>query len=326
MNDKDGFIATSLIYSFFLVFISILAVLVSNFIANKTILLRYNDDIISKKNRDTYTINFTTHGSENFKIIYDEDDGNKEKVEIQGQTLTNLIQDSKFVNNEGRWVNSGSPNFYANRSYNGKSGALLSNPAISSSIYQKNIMSTYNHKYYFSLEYASNSAFRTYLSNSSGASMIDLPSTALAWNRVGKTFMESNITTGPNNIFYIQSTNRGTGYFTNAMLIDLTEHYTHGREPEADWMDENIKHFDGTINYLKIQRLEKNEEVIVKMITTQKNFANVRINSCVGKNGKWNMSGNIQNQIKYDSVEKKYYSIFTFKNISDNIDCDLEWY
>lgn len=323
---KDGFIATSLIYSFFLVFITILAVLVSNYIANKTILLRYNDDIIAKKNKNTYTINFTTHGSENFKIIYDEDDGNKEKVEIQGQTLTNLIQDSKFVNNEGRWVGSGSPGFYANRSYNGKSGAYLNNPTISSSIYQKNIMSTYNDKYYFSLEYASNQPFRTYFANSTGLTTMNLPSTGLGWRRVGMTFVEANTTTGPNNIFYIQSTNRGTGYFTNAMLIDLTEHYTRGREPEVDWMDQNIKHFDGTINYLKIEHLERNEEVIVKMITTQKNFRNVRINSCTGTNGKWNSSGNIQNQIKYDSQEGKYYSVFTFKNISDDIDCDLEWY
>ncbi len=324
--NKDGFIATSLIYSFFLVFISILAVLVSSFIANKTILIRYNEDILAKKNRDTFTINFVTHGSENFKIIYDEKDGNKEKVTIQGQTLTNLIQDSKFVNNEGRWVTSGTANFSANRSYAGKSGALMNNPAVSASILQKNIMSTYNDKYYFSVEYASNSNFSAYLANSSTASKINLPSTGLNWKRLGKTYTETNTTTGPYNIFYIQALTRGTGYFTNPMLIDLTEHYTRGREPEADWMDENIKPFNGTINYLKIEYLERNEEVIIKMITTQKNFRNVRINSCQGKNGKWNMTGNTQNQIKYDSQEKKYYSIFTFKNISDDIDCDLEWY
>ena len=38
MKSESGFIATSLIYTFFLAFIAILTALLSNYIANKTIL------------------------------------------------------------------------------------------------------------------------------------------------------------------------------------------------------------------------------------------------------------------------------------------------
>lgn len=47
---KDGFIATSLIYSFFLVFIGVLTALVGSYIANKQILNRFNEDIIAEMN------------------------------------------------------------------------------------------------------------------------------------------------------------------------------------------------------------------------------------------------------------------------------------
>jgi len=58
---KNGFIATSLIYSFFLVFISVITALAGNYIASKNILHRFNDEIVAGMN-DTSTI-FITDGN-----------------------------------------------------------------------------------------------------------------------------------------------------------------------------------------------------------------------------------------------------------------------
>lgn len=61
---KEGFIATSLIYSFFLVFLAIIAALLSNYIGNKTILDRYNDDAAESLNRNPFVVVFLTYNAE----------------------------------------------------------------------------------------------------------------------------------------------------------------------------------------------------------------------------------------------------------------------
>ncbi len=336
MKDNKGFIATSLIYSFFLVFIAIMAALIGNFIANKTILLRYNEDLEDKKNRDTFNIKLTSRGSENFKVVYDEDT-NEEIVDVKGQTLTNLIQDSEFVNDEFRWVKNGEIEFTPNNLYENRSGLLIRNSVPSSSVLQKNIMSIYGNKYYFSIEYASNYSelLEAKLSNTPSAK-ISLPSNNDIYKRVSFSYTESNETTGPYNIFSIENTGISDelydtsktkeAHFTKAMLIDLTGHYDAGREPHTDWLDENIEYFDGTINYLKADYIERNEEVIIKMYTTQKDFKNIKYLKCTGKNDSWrDEDANMKTEIKYDNNTSKYYGFLTLKNISDDIDCNLEW-
>ena len=49
MKNNSGFIATSLIYTFFLAFIAILTALLGAYIANKTILERYNNDVLDRR-------------------------------------------------------------------------------------------------------------------------------------------------------------------------------------------------------------------------------------------------------------------------------------
>ena len=85
MNRK-GFIATSLIYSFFLVFIAIIAALLNNFIANKNILTRYNEDAQESLNNNKYTVKVVTSGAETNTTTQ------------RGQTLYNLVRDGRFQN------------------------------------------------------------------------------------------------------------------------------------------------------------------------------------------------------------------------------------
>ncbi len=56
--------ATSLIYSFFLVFLAIIAALLSSYIANKTILNRYNEEVIENLNQNPFIVAFLTYNAE----------------------------------------------------------------------------------------------------------------------------------------------------------------------------------------------------------------------------------------------------------------------
>ena len=53
---KRGFVATSLIYSFFLVFLAVLAGLIRNYVANKLVLERFNENAASVLNTNKYRI------------------------------------------------------------------------------------------------------------------------------------------------------------------------------------------------------------------------------------------------------------------------------
>ena len=73
---KNGFIATSLIYSFFLVFIAIIATLLNSYIASKTILDRYNEEITNDLNGTTFSLivqskNANIDGGKLFKCAYE---------------------------------------------------------------------------------------------------------------------------------------------------------------------------------------------------------------------------------------------------------------
>ncbi len=78
--EKKGFIATSLIYSFFLAFISIVAVLLQSFIANKTILDRFNSKVQEELNTSSYKVTIYSRNA-NIK---------------NGMTMTNLISNGDF--------------------------------------------------------------------------------------------------------------------------------------------------------------------------------------------------------------------------------------
>ena len=80
MKSESGFIATSLIYTFFLAFIAILTALLSNYIANKTILDRYNGEIQDKINNGS--------GSISLYVSYASVDG--------GKSITNLVRNGNF--------------------------------------------------------------------------------------------------------------------------------------------------------------------------------------------------------------------------------------
>lgn len=87
MMNQKGFIATSLIYSFFLVFIAVMAAILNNYIANKTILDRFNEEVMDNLNEKTYSVKVY---SENGQI-----EG--------GKNFTNLVQNGNSMTS-APWV------------------------------------------------------------------------------------------------------------------------------------------------------------------------------------------------------------------------------
>lgn len=90
-----GFIATSLIYSFFLVFVAIITALLRNYLADKTILDRFNSTAQEELNSRYYTV---TVFSKNANIQ-------------QGITLTNLVNNGNFEKGINQWTTYGSATF-----------------------------------------------------------------------------------------------------------------------------------------------------------------------------------------------------------------------
>ena len=129
---KDGFIATSLIYSFFLVFIAIMAALLSSYIANKTILDRFNGEIQNDLNSDKYTV-----------IIK-----SKTANITNGMTLTNLVSNGDFSNSVNYWNTNGNASFSTTMWLNNYA-LFKNNGGVSNSYIFQDIYLLKDSQYYF---------------------------------------------------------------------------------------------------------------------------------------------------------------------------------
>lgn len=250
MKNESGFIATSLIYTFFLAFIAILTALLSNYIANKTILDRYNSDTQSKLNGGI--------GKISLYVSYASVDG--------GKTITNLVRNGNFSsvdggNNLTDWSVQGGGNFQA--ADFGKrcviktgSGGNLSQPI--------SVDST--HKYYIRMEYYQPSIGYTsdvFVSNTVSGDVIDRDriissSNSSEWVSTSKLVSLSGAETLSYMIVGKQSTyNTNRTYYTNIFLMDVT--YAYRDAVSLEWLDNNIDYFDGTVSFISKDFVDDDE-------------------------------------------------------------------
>lgn len=250
MKNESGFIATSLIYTFFLAFIAILTALLSNYIANKTILDRYNSDTQSKLNGGI--------GKISLYVSYASVDG--------GKTITNLVRNGNFSsvdgsNNLADWSVQGGGNFQA--ADFGKrcviktgSGGNLSQPI--------SVDST--HKYYIRMEYYQPSIGYTsdvFVSNTVSGDVIDRDriissSNSSEWVSTSKLVSLSGAETLSYMIVGKQSTyNTNRTYYTNIFLMDVT--YAYRDAVSLEWLDKNIDYFDGTVSFISKDFVDDDE-------------------------------------------------------------------
>lgn len=250
MKNESGFIATSLIYTFFLAFIAILTALLSNYIANKTILDRYNGEIQDKINNGS--------GSISLYVSYASVDG--------GKSITNLVRNGNFNsldanNNLTDWSIQNNGNFqvadFGKRCVikTGSSGNLSQPISVDST-----------HKYYIRMEYYQPSIGYTsyvFVSNTVSGDVIDSSRVISTSNNDGwKSVSKIVDLTGSETLSYMivgkQSTyNTNRTYYTNLLLIDIT--YAYNDIVSLEWLDNNIDYFDGTVSFITKDFIDDDE-------------------------------------------------------------------
>lgn len=303
MKKKNGFIATSLIYSFFLVFIAIMAALLNNFISNKTILERFNDDVQASLNNDTFNV---TIFSKNSNIH-------------EGFTISNLISDGEFKNFQSHWNKLGNAT-YNFTSYNSKNALLKKNNSSQSYLYQ-NISIEQNNKYYFSINHYqnfTNPVLKTYIDNKDisvdTCNSITNPCTYNGWVKSSKIYnslkkADVNFVVGNSETNYTNNS-----YFTEALVINITAAFGSGKEPTKEWLDANIDYFEGTMNYINLEKIQNGENVIIKF-SPYNEFKNYSI-KC---------SPNIDYKMNKEEIDGREYGTLELKSIKNDIICHVDW-
>lgn len=250
MKNESGFIATSLIYTFFLAFIAILTALLSNYIANKTILDRYNSDTQSKLNGGI--------GKISLYVSYASVDG--------GKTITNLVRNGNFSSVDGSnnltdWSVQGGGNFQA--ADFGKRCVIKTG---SSGNLSQPISVDSTHKYYIRMEYYQPSIGYTsdvFVSNTVSGDVIDRDriissSNSSEWVSTSKLVSLSGAETLSYMIVGKQSTyNTNRTYYTNIFLMDVT--YAYRDAVSLEWLDKNIDYFDGTVSFISKDFVDNDE-------------------------------------------------------------------
>lgn len=250
MKNESGFIATSLIYTFFLAFIAILTALLSNYIANKTILDRYNSDTQSKLNGGI--------GKISLYVSYASVDG--------GKTITNLVRNGNFSSVDGSnnltdWSVQGGGNFQA--ADFGKRCVIKTG---SSGNLSQPISVDSTHKYYIRMEYYQPSIGYTsdvFVSNTVSGDVIDRDriissSNSSEWISTSKLVSLSGAETLSYMIVGKQSTyNTNRTYYTNIFLMDVT--YAYRDAVSLEWLDKNIDYFDGTVSFISKDFVDDDE-------------------------------------------------------------------
>lgn len=250
MKNKSGFIATSLIYTFFLAFIAILTALLSNYIANKTILDRYNSDTQSKLNGGI--------GKISLYVSYASVDG--------GKTITNLVRNGNFSsvdgsNNLTNWSVQGGGNFQA--ADFGKRCVIKTG---SSGNLSQPISVDASHKYYLRMEYYQPSIGYTsdvFVSNTVSGDVIDRDriissSNSSEWVSTSKLVSLSGAETLSYMIVGKESAyNSNRTYYTNIFLMDVT--YAYRDAVSLEWLDKNIDYFDGTVSFISKDFVDDDE-------------------------------------------------------------------
>lgn len=250
MKNESGFIATSLIYTFFLAFIAILTALLSNYIANKTILDRYNSDTQSKLNGGI--------GKISLYVSYASVDG--------GKTITNLVRNGNFSSVDGSnnltdWSVQDGGNFQA--ADFGKRCVIKTG---SSGNLSQPISVDSTHKYYIRMEYYQPSIGYTsdvFVSNTVSGDVIDRDriissSNSSEWVSTSKLVSLSGAETLSYMIVGKQSTyNTNRTYYTNIFLMDVT--YAYRDAVSLKWLDKNIDYFDGTVSFISKDFVDDDE-------------------------------------------------------------------
>lgn len=226
MARKNGFMATSLLYSFLILFIALMLGIIANYVHNRILLRTLNNDVKDNLGKD-------------FVMKYQ---------------LQNQFVNSDFMSTTD-WRTNGNVTVDQSYGYRSPSSIKL---APGASI-KKIIHMTLNHIYYFrvkvSTQNAGNSTGRieiTELASAGSMHYLAIPNKWTAKNFSNWTTMSylgsSNIDFG--SYYYSIYNNYGSVplWVDQILMVDLTETFGAGKEPAKEWCDRNIPYFEGTVS------------------------------------------------------------------------------
>lgn len=310
MNRKDGFIATSLIYSFFLAFIAVFTALLASYLANKTVLERFNTDAIEALNKPTYSLNIYAVNA---------------NIE-NGVAFTNLVSESTFESlNYWQTANT---NFARITNYDGTQYAIKKENNSSSSKIEQNIYLLNNTKYYLSLRYKNESTgeydiLKSYLENASNVfDSLECKPTTGSWKKTSNIFTTESDDAGMYRLVIGENdfwTSLNAAYFTDIMLINLTDSFGTGHEPNIEWLDKNVDYFAGSVSFITTKGINAGDTRTIRFALFKQ--GDVDMNKYVLDCGRGTTTG----LADVVTINDKDYAEIEIENITKDTTCKIEW-
>lgn len=305
-KNKNGFIATSLIYSFFLVFLALILILINSYVQTKMITERFNEEVYKDLNGDIY------------KIIVKA----KNAVVIGGISLLNNAYNGNFSEGLKYWEKDGAETVL---SEDGVGIFGSTNSHIFEDIEEKFIE---GHIYYLGLIYKQNhdNPLKVYLDGELD-STITTENTNNSSKKDGVVFkINSNgnkrLIVGKNEDASLNETQ--ITYFKDIVLIDITNYITSYKKnktsyeiadaPNKKWLLDNIDYFDKTISYYSTEWQEGKDSIEIFMSPYKSTNPEIKNKYC------YDSKGNAVN-IDVDVENKK----MNFENLNNDVSCYVEW-
>lgn len=177
-----------------------------------------------------------------------------EPEDLTRYQITNLIPDGSFENNGWQLMEGDIFTYDNNTKHYGQYSAYIEDTANRSEsliVVRDNIHLTRYHKYYSSIWSKSNIAvsvemYWPHLVTGQGAWYS--ATTSSTWSKHSVIFEKNNIDSG-DYLFRMDFNNAGVNGYINyddLILVDLTEAFGAGNEPDKEWCDNNINYFEGS--------------------------------------------------------------------------------
>lgn len=240
MRKKNGFFSMSLIYSFFLVFVLISAILLANYAHNRLLTKNFNDDIKENLN----------------------DRGERKLINLRNKVQNSNFESDSISNQDYQWILENAA-YASNQMYLGeRSIALNSNGE--NKITQhlaKNIIKE-DHEYFFQYAYFTagqevdfndyqilirNNSSKVYYFQNLNNSNLNSPN----WVVEGFTITTNDL--NEDDDWYLEIVKTGASsnplYIDAILLTDLTQAYGYSDEPTIEWLNDNIEYFESNYIY-----------------------------------------------------------------------------
>lgn len=303
IRKKNGFIATSLIYSFFLVFVAVVMALVNSYIANKTILSRFNEEIIENLNSPDHTITIYSRS----ELI---------NSALSTGRISNMIKNGNFQEELGdtNWKKAGTADFST-----ADGTVVIKNTNSSGYIYQS-LSLTENHIYYYSAYYFQplhSASLEIGFLNDANISKTHQTSqvgsagdiSRIGFERVCGRYVSAetknlNFVLGRNTSYY-----SGLNQYKDIIVVDLTQNFGVGMEPNVGEANNTIPWFDGEYYFVRKSAVEKGTDQTITL-----SAATISSISCSDAHGAVGVAVN----------KEEEDTVLTFSSVISDIECILE--